>query len=213
MRFVDGALEGEREPLVAVGLGGRPGETQVVGEGEQPLLRAVVQVALEAPPSGVSCLDDPGARSLQVVELRQHLGLEPLVLDRKPRPGADLPRKLLCGEVATRVTDQRDLPSVTNDRSDDAPLPPARWRNGVPSAVDEAPRPVERVRHLDIGVAEACRQRGAKRSRCRRLSEIVGEPCNGRAGSPNDVCTPAEGARERRRRCRPGEEERGERGH
>ena len=59
MRFVDGALEDERELLVAVGLGGPAGETQVVGEGEQPLLRAVVQVALEAPPSGVSCLHDP----------------------------------------------------------------------------------------------------------------------------------------------------------
>ena len=82
------------------------------------------------------------------------------------------------------MTDERDLPPVPNDRSDDAPLPRGRWRNRVSGAVDEAPRPIERVRHLHIGVAEACGQRRAKRSRCRRLAEIGGEPCNGRAGPP-----------------------------
>ena len=146
------------------------------------------------------------------MELRQHLGLEPLVLDRKPRSGADLPRKLLCGEVATRVTDERDLPSVPNDRSDDAPLPRGRWRNGVSGRVDEASRSVERVRHLDIGVAEACRQRCAERPRCRRRAEVFGEACDGRPGPQDDVHTPAQGARKRRHRCRPGEEEGRERG-
>ena len=61
VRFVDRAVEQERASLVAVGLGRRAGETQVVGEREQPLLRAVVQVALEPPPSGVAGLDDPRA--------------------------------------------------------------------------------------------------------------------------------------------------------
>ncbi len=59
--LVAGGVQRAGELLVAVG--GRAGarEPQVVGEGEQPLLGAVVEVALEPATLGVARLDDPRA--------------------------------------------------------------------------------------------------------------------------------------------------------
>src|SRR5215210_326359 len=120
MRFVDGTFEEDGEPVLVVGLRGRAGNPKVIGEGEQPLLRTVMKVAFKAPPGGVAGLHDPRTRDLQIVELRKHLGLELLVLDPEPRPGADLPRELVLGQVATGMTDEGDLPAVPNDRGEHA---------------------------------------------------------------------------------------------
>ena len=47
------------------------GHTQVQGERDEPLLRAVVKVALEAPALGVRRSDDARARVLQLGHLRR----------------------------------------------------------------------------------------------------------------------------------------------
>ena len=98
-----------------VTIGGRAGtrEAQVVGQREQPLLGAVVEVALEPAPLGVAGLDDPRARRAQIMELGQHLGLQPFVLEREPDGGADL-----ALELGDRhgVRDDRDLAAVAHER-------------------------------------------------------------------------------------------------
>ena len=91
---------------VAVGLGASAGEPEVVGEGEEPLLRPVVEVALEPAPRGVAGLDDAVARGAEVLELAEHLGLQALVLEREPDGGADLALEL---RHRRRMRDDRDL--------------------------------------------------------------------------------------------------------
>jgi hypothetical protein len=53
-------------------------------------LGAVVEVAFQPAAFGVAGLDDADTGSTQVLELRQHLGLQPLVLEREPHGGAEL---------------------------------------------------------------------------------------------------------------------------
>ena len=103
------------ESVVAVRCGSRAGETQVVDEREQSLLRAVVQVALEQPPCGVAGLDDARAGRPQVVELVEQLGLQALVLDREARGGADVARQVLLGDRAASVHDDCDAAVPAHD--------------------------------------------------------------------------------------------------
>ena len=51
-------------------------------ERDEPLLRAVVQVALDPPPLGVPGLGDPRARGLDLGELQPQLDAQPRELDR-----------------------------------------------------------------------------------------------------------------------------------
>ena len=53
-------------------------------ERDQPLLGAVVQVALEAPAFGVARRDDPLPRGLHLLQTGADLVGEPLVVERKP---------------------------------------------------------------------------------------------------------------------------------
>ena len=59
-------------------------------EHHQPLLGAVVQVALEPAALGVAGLDGARARGAQLLELRARLRLQPLVVERQPGGRADL---------------------------------------------------------------------------------------------------------------------------
>ena len=59
---------------------------QVDDDVDQPLLRAVVQVAPEAPPLGVRRLDEAPARRCELLRVRAlGLGLQPRLLGAKPR--------------------------------------------------------------------------------------------------------------------------------
>jgi hypothetical protein len=75
---------------IAVALGLGAGEPEVVGEGQQALLGAVVQVAFQPAAFAVAGLDDADAGGSQVFELRQDLGLQPFVLQCQPDGGAEL---------------------------------------------------------------------------------------------------------------------------
>ena len=102
----------------AVGLSARACDPQLVGEGKQPLLGAVVEVALEPAPLDISGLDDARARFAEVVELRQHLGLEALILEREPNGGAGLQLEV---DGRRMVCDEGDSPAVPSKRRDRAP--------------------------------------------------------------------------------------------
>ena len=58
-------------------------------ERDEPLLRAVVEVALELAAGGVAGFDDPGARGAQVAQAGAQVGLQALVLERDPGGGGD----------------------------------------------------------------------------------------------------------------------------
>ena len=60
-------------------------EAERDGERDEPLLGAVVEVALDPPPLGVGRGDDPAARRAYLGELGAHLGGETLVLEHQPR--------------------------------------------------------------------------------------------------------------------------------
>ncbi len=77
-------------------------------ERDEPLLGAVVQVALEPAALGGPGLDDPGARGAQLLDPGAQLGLQALVLDREARGGRDRADEL-------RVVAER---AVVHDRAD-----------------------------------------------------------------------------------------------
>jgi hypothetical protein len=64
-------------------------DPQLERERDEPLLRAVVEVALEATPLGVTCGNDPAARRAHFGELRPHLRREALVFQHKGGRGAN----------------------------------------------------------------------------------------------------------------------------
>ena len=92
-----GQQRGERR--VAVCLGVPVGEAQLVGECEEPLLGAVMQVALETTPLLVRDLDDARSRGAHRLELCQHLRLQALVLDSEVGRGSDVTPEVVHVEV------------------------------------------------------------------------------------------------------------------
>ena len=86
-------------------------------EADEPLLGAVVEVALELAAGGVAGLDDPGAARPQIGEPRAQVGLQALVLERDPGRRGDRADQLrLVAE--RRVVQQRgDLrPAALDER-------------------------------------------------------------------------------------------------
>ena len=75
-------------------------------ERDEPLLRAVVEVARQAAALGVAGLDDAGARGAQRLELRAQLDLEPAVLERE-RGGAGGVAQQVGRLAQAAVVDQR----------------------------------------------------------------------------------------------------------
>src|SRR5215212_9815330 len=69
---------------VTVSGGIRTCEPDVVGQGDQLLLRAVVEITLEPPPSGVAGLDQPGTGGAELLELTQGRRSQTLVVEAEP---------------------------------------------------------------------------------------------------------------------------------
>src|SRR5688572_26102488 len=56
-------------------------QAELEREGDQPLLGAVVQIALEPFPLCLAGFDDSGARSPELIEASPQLGVQPTVLE------------------------------------------------------------------------------------------------------------------------------------
>jgi len=71
---------------------GGAGEPDVVGQGQQALLAAVVEIPLQPAAFGIGGFHDLGAGGAQFFELGEQLGLQPLVVqaepDGRPDPGS-----------------------------------------------------------------------------------------------------------------------------
>src|SRR6187200_3705234 len=90
-----------------------PREPELQRQRHQPLLGAVVEVALEASALEHRDLHEPRPRAAEVLEARVELGLEALVVERERRRGgggADQPALLAERRV---VDDRADEPSLT----------------------------------------------------------------------------------------------------
>ena len=159
----------------------------------------------------VAQLDDPNARRAQIRELRQHLGLEPLVLDRQTRRPADLLLQARAIDGRGVVDDDRDRPALPHDRRQRAALPGHGRAPSASRCVDESLRTRKPVDDIERGITQDAGQRLAQLPRGRRLAELVREPGNRGACAPrpDDLAGQAEGERDQRERAR--EEDRRER--
>ena len=161
-------------------------QAQQDGERDQPLLRAVVQVALELAAGGVAGLDDPRSRRAQVGQPGAQVGLQALVLERDPGRGRDRADELglvlqrgvvdqrgdgraaaldergdaagACGRQLDRLTVDADVASGTR-----APSRPARARGrAARGRASPAAHPARRAR---AGRPAARRSRSARAAR------------------------------------------------
>ena len=162
----------------------RPGarsELQRHPEAEQPLLGAVVEVALEPPPLVVAGLDDPRPRGAKLRELGAQLGLQPLVLEREPRCRARQHRASPAGRRIRVVHDRCELvadqvtaavgvsPTATSSPCSSAQAPPAPAARA--RARGSGRRSRARVRHgRRPARAPPARRRAARRALGRAVS-------------------------------------------
>ena len=88
------------------------------GEGDEPLLGAVVEVAFESASFRDACFDDPCSRVFDLLELRAQFGKESLVLEREAGCARDPFEE--GGVLAQRcvVHERSDLAAVTFQERD-----------------------------------------------------------------------------------------------
>ena len=163
-------LGGLEQLLRRLGLAAR--DLEQVRDGEQPLLRAVVQVAPDAAALGVGGLDDPGARGLQgarldpPLELGAGAGGEDLqhrdVLGLRPPSGARRARRGGRGRCCRSRAGRRRGSSPG----------PSRPRRGPRGSARPGPRGTTRAsaRARARTAGRRCRTRTAPRSARRRTS-------------------------------------------
>ena len=133
------------------------GERERERQRHQPLLRAVVEVALEPATLDVGGLDEPEPRGAQLLEAGAEVGLQALVLERETRGGDDRVHEL--GVVAQRrVVDERgDGTPGALDRSGDTGRALRRQGDIVPVEIHVA-AVAQPVGELERGIAErACK--------------------------------------------------------
>ena len=85
LRQRDGGRERRRRAGVSCSQGGALPTAQLERQRQQPLLRTVVQVALEASALGVAGVDDAPARAFDLGDVAVQLERQALVVDRQPR--------------------------------------------------------------------------------------------------------------------------------
>ena len=166
-------------------------------ERDQPLLRAVVQVALDPTPLLVGRGDDPRARLLHLLELRAHLRVEPRVLEgetgsgARPRPasappaGSDRGRARRAARRRARSASPRARPFVR-----DLERRPPRRRTRRARAARTRPRASGRPRafaqlvaYLGAGVRSSSTTSSPTCARARRARRSPARSASGSAVS------------------------------
>ena len=114
----------------------RARQPQVQRERDEPLLGAVVEVALEPAPLVVAGLDDARARGAQLLEPGAQLGLQPLVLERERGRRADRarPARGSSASAASWTIAPTGSPSCSTSVDRRAPEPAPGSSTGRPSA-------------------------------------------------------------------------------
>ncbi len=164
-----------------------PGGVQRQRQGQQALLRAVVQVPLDPQALLVAGLHDPGPRGANLVELGADLGVEALVLDRHARRGAG---RLDQSRIQRRVVDQRRqrLAVALHDGGHPGAAPGARSRRGqrdrVSIGIHPAALAVEGVDDLQSRIGEGLRQRRLEPAGRQRAVQRDHQVADRAAGQP-----------------------------
>ena len=129
----------------------------------EPLLRAVVEVALEPPSLVVRRAHDPGARGTQLAHTRLEPRLQALVLQpQRCRAAGCAHDRRVVGE--RRVVDQRsDSPAVRLDLRDGARRVVVRKHHGAAFGIDPAAVVGDPVDDLERRIAKRLGQRLAER--------------------------------------------------
>ena len=106
--FADRGLELGRRLIEQLRLAGRAllGDLEPHGQGHEPLLGAVVEIALDPASFRVGRLDDPQPRRPDLLELGPDLGRQPLVLERQPGGVPDRFDEARILDLDRRVVDE-----------------------------------------------------------------------------------------------------------
>ena len=151
---------------------------------DEPLLGAVVQIALDSPPLGVGRLDQPRARRLELEQPRPELGLEALVLEREARGRAHGPHELGVVLQHGVVQQHGDRLSVALDERRAAPAVVIRELDRSAVGVDVALLGSEPEGELERRVAQRPRERLAQIDGGARSAQLDDEPRDHAARQP-----------------------------
>ena len=131
-------------------------------ERDEPLLGAVVEVALESPARRVAGIDDARTRGAKLLELRAQLGVEPFVLERERGGRTHRPDQLALVLERDVVHDRRHPLAARVDRRAQPSRAVPRDLHGLARGVDvQAPlrKPVgEGERRIREGVGQRVAQ-------------------------------------------------------
>jgi hypothetical protein len=161
-------LQEEPGRVVHFGLGARVRQADVVRQGQEPLLRAVVKVSFEPASFRVAGLDDPRPRGPDFAELTEYLRLETLIFQAETDSGAEFPLEL--GECR-RVADHGYPPVLLHQRGDQAPRCGGRLGDRPALGIDIAPGVREPVGDAQLRITQRPRERRFERTRSGRLAE------------------------------------------
>ena len=130
------------------------GDVEPDREGREPLLGAVVEVTLDAPPLRVGRLHDPGPRRHHLLELGADLRREPLVRERESRDGSHgLDQRRVVRHGLRVVDEHREQLAILLDARDD-PAHRVGLGDGAPGLVDPAGPVRRREGKLERRVAQ-----------------------------------------------------------
>ena len=184
LRFIGCPIEAASDFRVAGLAEFGPGDPQLEAQRDEPLLGAVMEVALDPPALEIPGLDDPCARGADLLELRFDLGRQPIVLDRQPHGAGNRGDQARLLEE-DRVVDDRGLPDAV----------PLEHRDGLARAVfgqlhrlagriDEPILAGRPVGHLQGGITERVGEGIAEAGRRRGLPQLDDEVRDAGAGHP-----------------------------
>ena len=148
------------------------GEPQRERERDEPLLGAVVQVALQPPALLRAGLDDARAGGAQLLDAGAQLGLQPLVLHRQAGGGRDRAQQVgLLGQRHV-VQDRADAPVLEHDLGPRAHrIAVRRQLDRMAVGVDPLALVLEPEDEIERAVAERVGQPAAQRAGAGRLAE------------------------------------------
>ena len=186
----------DRLGQLRVGAGAVLDHAQLEGHGHEPLLRAVVEVALEPPPLRVACGDEALARGAELGEPILALRLEPRVVERDRGRGRDGVHQLRIVVERPVVDEHRELAAVALDGRGDAVATRRGQLDRLSAAVDVGALARHPVRQHQAGIAEHLREPLLQPHAAQRaeLTEEVGEPA---AREPGAQQAPEQRGRDR----------------
>ena len=143
-----------------------------------------MEVSLDPPTLEIPGLDDPRARGADLLELRFHLGRQPIVLDRQPHGAGDRGHEARLLEE-DRVVDDRGLRDpVPLEHRDGLTRPVLRQFHRLAGSIDEPILGRRPVGHLEAGIPERVGEGIPETGRRRGLTHLDDEVRDGGTRHP-----------------------------